>query len=347
MHPLRLRRIAAALALTLALLPGTCIRSKIDHHGRDPRFSIVAVPLPTPEERGDSLGPFQLERIWQIRGDRSLIGGYSGLLASGRGELLAVSDVSRYLLFSPPGGPRREPVVGVVFDKMPYPRNMFDTEAVTGNAGATQIWMAMEGENAIVRFSPTARRFRITGVAAPDRMADWATNSGPESMVRLADGRFIVLRESFFDPFSGGRSQGVLFRRDPVNGGRGIPFIAAGPKGFSATDMAQLPDGRVLVLYRRLLWPLPLRFAGRIAIGDPNDIRRDGTWRLREVAKLSSNLPIDNFEGIAIEPRTDGSVTVWIISDNNRSNTQRTLLWEMRVDPSALPAAPTRKKARG
>ena len=114
-------------------------------------------------------------------------------------------------------------------------------------------------------------------------------------------------------------------------------FTFAGSREFSPTDMAQLPDGRVLILMRRLVWPFPLRFACRIVIADPAAIRAGAVWQGTEVAKLSSSLPVDNFEGLAIEPRGGGRVTVWLISDDNHAATQRTLLWKLAVDPARLP----------
>ena len=69
-------------------------------------------------------------------------------------------------------------------------------------------------------------------------MRDWGWNTGPEAMVRLADGRFIVVREGFF----GERHAGLLFAGDPL-AVKQAPrhFVLAGPPGFRPTDMAQLP----------------------------------------------------------------------------------------------------------
>ncbi len=82
---------------------------------------------------------------------------------------------------------------------------------------------------------------------------------------------------------------------------------------------------------------MPLRFAGKIALADPAAIRPGGIWRSVEVAKLSSQLPVDNFEAIAVEPRANGKLTVWLMSDDNQALSQRTLLWKMALDPKLLP----------
>jgi hypothetical protein len=97
---------------------------------------------------------------------------------------------------------------------------------------------------------------------------------------------------------------------------------------------------------RKLLWPMPARFAGRIVVADPAELDSGGILHSAVVAKLSSSLPVDNFEGMAIEPRADGRVTVWLISDDNAAVTQRTLLWKLAVDPALLPRTGKRRAGR-
>ena len=156
-------------------------------------------------------------------------------------------------------------------------------------------------------------------------------------MARLRDGRFLLLREASRGWSGNQGHEALAFDGDPLSAARARSFVLGGIPNFNPTDMAQLPDGRVLVLMRRLVWPLPARFAGRIAIGDPREIREGKIWRVTEVAKLTSTLPVDNFEGITTEARPDGRVAVWLISDDNGSAFQRTLLWRLSVDPDALP----------
>ena len=177
---------------------------------------------------------------------------------------------------------------------------------------------------------------RNARVVSPPQMRGWGVNLGPESLVRLRDGRFIVLREGFDGWFDNRHHRALIFAGDPVDDPHGAEFTFIGPRGFKPVDMAQLPDGRVLILMRKLVWPMPMRFAGRIAIADPRAIRPGGEWRADSVAMLSSSLPIDNFEGMAIVPRGDRQVVVWLISDDNQAVSQRTLLWKLIVDPTRL-----------
>ena len=236
--------------------------------------------------------------------------------------------------------PRRESWPGTTKSFGLAPSNLSDVEAATQDPVTGMIWTAREDSNSISRYDPV--RHTISGYVRPVPMRRWRQNLGPEAMVRLADGRFIVLQEGFPSFFETRLHRAVLFPRDPALGGKPVLFAFAGAPEFSPTDMAALPDGRVLILMRRLVWPFPLRFACRILIADPAAIRAGSVWRGTVVAKLTSSLPVDNFEGMAIEPRAandpnGGRVTVWLISDRNHAATQRTLLWKMTVDPARLP----------
>jgi hypothetical protein len=156
--------------------------------------------------------------------------------------------------------------------------------------------------------------------------------------VRLADGRFVVLSEGNVSWTGNGGHPALLFPDDPAAGAKPQAFTFAGPPGYRPTDMAQLPDGRVLVLMRRLLWPFPMRFAGCLVLADPAGIAAGRVWHGQELARLEAPLPVDNFEAMAITPAADGQLAVWLMSDANAAQFQRTLLWQLILDPAALPA---------
>lgn len=330
-----MRRFLALPLLILALTPGTWWHEPQPPRSRSFKLQFFPVPLPPESVRAASLGRFRLERAWRMTGGHWRFGGFSALVPLGDGELLAVGDRGYRLRFSPPGARRHPPVFGVTVQRLYGGEKMIDSESATFDRATGQLWIGWEDSNSITRHSLAFRRFRR---AVPPQMRDWGGNLGPEAMARLHDGRFVLLREGFSGLIERRNHQALLFAGDPT-ASKAPPqvFTFSGPRGFSPTDMAQLPDGRVLVLMRRLLWPLPARFAGRIAIADPRAIRAGTPWRAREVARLESPLPVDNFEGIAIEPRHDGKVTVWLISDDNRAVSQRSMLWQLTVDPARLP----------
>lgn len=322
----------SALLLAFALAPGLWWQS---HETKPSGPPLVFLPQPVPPqaELAPHLGTLVLERAWQLRSASAQFGSYSGLVPIDAQHFLAISDRGHALPFVVPGkltGP--VPILRLATAGGPV-RDDYDAEAITRDPASGKVWIAWETSNAIARFSPDLRR---EGTVGPPEMADWGVNGGPESLVRLADGRFIALREAAEGWFAGTEHQALLFREDPLHGAPPLRFRFASPAHFDPVDMAQLPDGRVLILLRRAVWPLPLRFAGRIVIADPAAIAPGQVWRGREVARLTSSIGVDNFEGIAITARTDGRVNIWLISDDNGAATQRTLLWQLSAEPAEL-----------
>lgn len=300
---------------------------------------FTRLTLPPRAQLRAFLGPFELEAAWQLRSHWRWFGSYSALLARDSGRRLeALSDTGKFLAFIPPDRPGAVAKDGGRLQLGPHrqhDRKIFsDVESATQDPRTGQRWLGLEYTNAIVRLN---RDWSFDGRSHPPSMAGWPENSGAEAMVRLADGRFLVLSEAFRSRWGGRLHSAVVFPGDPVaRPDKGRMFTLDAPANFAPTDMAQLPDGRVLVLMRKVIWPMPQRFAGRIAIGDPRGIGPGTVWRLRTVARLASTLPVDNFEGMALVPRPDGRVTVWLISDDNQMIFQRTLLWKLVVDPAAL-----------
>ena len=328
-----MRRLAA-LVLLLGLAPGTWLRTPAAPHNLNLDLRIVPLPLPQRTISRANLGPFELEQVWQIQSRHFFFGGYSALLPLGGGQMLAVSDLGGFLRFRCPARRRGYNTCSRYSGIRSSWRLTTMLKSATRDPKSGAIWIATEGSNGVFRYDAG---LKLQAIAHPAEIHKWPMNLGPEAMVRLADGRFVVLQEASTGWNEERLHTAVLFPGDPTQPGKLERFTFAGPSRFSPVDMAQMPDGRVLVLMRRLVWPMPFRFAGRIALADPAEIRAGGTWRSVEVARLSSQLPIDNFEGIAIEPRADGKLTVWLISDDNQALSQRTLLWRMRLDPALLP----------
>ncbi len=230
---------------------------------------------------------------------------------------------------APPGAAPQPPEFGAIGGEATENKHAVDAEALASDPAADRIWVAYEGRNSIVRFGPTL----VEGESvSPPAMRRWSSNGGPEALARLPDGRFLVLQEGRPD-WSEQRHEALLFPGDPVEGAAPVEFRYAPPAGYRPVDAAPLPDGRVLILHRAVTLGLPYAFAVRIAVADPEEIRAGEVWRGREIGAIAAPLPADNFEGIAAVPRADGSVTVWLISDDNNAALQRTLLYRLRWTP--------------
>jgi hypothetical protein len=204
-----------------------------------------------------------------------------------------------------------------VFPNRAIQHRFFDTEAAVHDPVTRIIWLASENVHAIHLFNADGRADRRRALKGE---VDWGRNAGIEAMVRLSDGRFIALPE--------GESEGLLFAGDPVEGSTSESFAISTPvDGFKMTDAVELPEGRVLVLMRKVVrpgrcaWP---PFASLLAIGEVPE--RGGTFAPRIALRLEGLLARENYEGLALRERADGRIDVWIISDDNVSVFQRSLL---------------------
>ncbi|MEE4451915.1 esterase-like activity of phytase family protein [Novosphingobium resinovorum] len=310
---------------------------RVEHRGKLPLIdAVIALPLPDRRELAGYLGPFRLEGMWQVKSRHPMVFGYSALVAEPDGRLLAFNDSGDTLSFAPPGVAGTKPRANWIrFERKAANKSARDVESATRDPATGGYWVGLEGRNSIVRLSP---KLAATGEVAPTGMRGWGVNTGPEALSRLPDGRFVTIREIPPTLIEPRLHDAVLFAGDPIEHPHGQPFRFDGPDNFSVVDMTLLPDGRALILMRRLLWPFPLRFAGRIVIADTRRIRPGRTWHSVPLASLASVLPVDNFEAIAAVPQPDGRITIWVMSDDNMMRVlQRTLLWKLTVDPKRLP----------
>lgn len=334
-----MRRLFALLLLA-AVVPCIWLRSPPRPSNDVQQLRIDALaPVGRARVVPGAAGDLALRGVWHLTSPNTDFGGYSGLTIEAPGRFLALSDKGKFLRFALPAAsaPGR-PSIGLLNNDAKISKDLGDCEAVARDPLSGTLWCAYESFNAVFRYGPDLReqaRYR------PPAMQDWPSNKGPESMARLADGRFLIIAETFESEDGG--YPALLFPGDPTL--RGIPaaFTFTGPDGFRPTDAAQLPDGRVLILMRRLLWPMPARFAAKLAIADPAEIAPGGIWAAREIASFGGPVPLDNYEGLAVEPQADGSVRLWIISDDNDAVTQRTLLLELALHPDRIPRAAASK----
>lgn len=321
-----MRRLIAILAVALLLAPGTWLRSPPEPHNPSQTIRFTRLPVPA-----QPVGEMQLQAMWNLTGAHSSFGGFSALLLVNDNQFLSASDGGVEAWFPRPllgGGLASGARVGIgpFAGRREEDKSRIDIESLTRDPRTGQIWAGYESQNAIVRYDRTVQNPLWSW---PAQMAFWPPNAGPEAMVRLRDGRFIVLEEGKFF-FRGPDSAGLLYPGDPVQGARAVEFRYAPPAGFRPVDMAQLPDGRVLILLRDVDAWLPPHFHSALAVADPAMIRPGRPWHGRVIAKIDDPLPTDNFEGMALRPLADGSVQVWLISDDNFGEFQHSYLMALR-----------------
>ncbi len=288
-------------------------------------ISIDAAPVPLSAEEPDrdTVGRLRFRGGLHLRANDSRFGGLSalGISADGR-RLVALSD----------GGHRFS--ARLVYDRAGNLAGLRDTDlgSIAGLDGrplsskadgdAESMAPGVEGE-IIVAFERRHRLWRYRpGVTVPEplpeptEMSDLPFNHGVEALTLLADGRLLALSEG-----KRGRDAVVGWISDR-KGWSVLTYRAA--DGFRVTGAATHPGGDVLVLERlfTLRGQNAIRLKRIAAAAIKAGARLDG----KTIAELRPPLTIDNFEGIEARRGPRGEVLVYLVSDDNFSAEQRTLL---------------------
>jgi hypothetical protein len=263
---------------------------------------------------------------WELGSNNEDFGGVSALAALADGRFIGVSDAGTLIGFGLTRDDRTDrPFIAPLPDsqgaQITYKDR--DSEGMAYDPATGQFWVSYEANHAIRRFSRSfARR---TGYISLQGKSRWPRNKGVEAIARLGDGRFAAIAENLEE----GLHEGFLFSGDPTeNGTVKSAFQYRPPAGFRVTDMSTMPDGRVVVLNRKI--GFPSGFAAKIAVLNPSTFIANSIIEGRVIAKISAPLLIDNMEGIAVS-KVGQETNIWLISDNNFSIFQRTLLMKFRL----------------
>ncbi|HEX8379443.1 MAG TPA: esterase-like activity of phytase family protein [Allosphingosinicella sp.] len=259
---------------------------------------------------------------WALTSNDRRLGGISALHVEG-GQALALSDAGWLIRLSLPSG--RSPVrarISMVEAGPGPPGAKVNRDIESVVVEGSRVWLAYEQANAIWRYDRA--RFEPRSAAAPPGMARWSANRGPEAMVRLADGRFLVFAEG-----AGGDSEAVLFAGDPsVRGTRATRLRYRPPAGYRITDAARLPDGRLVLLNRSV--SLFAGFTAKLTIVTLGEPREGALIAGEEAAVFEGPVLRDNLEALSVTAE-GGRTILWLASDDNYSPFQRTLLMKFAL----------------
>lgn len=291
-------------------------------------ISSTPVALDTSDPARRRLGALRFLGGWQLTSDARGFGGLSAIdvvgnrvTALGDGGTIMRFRLGRFGNATDASILRLPDGCGKVVRKYDN-----DTEALAHDGTRTNWWVSYESRNAMCR---TSADFTVgESVAKPDAIAAWPRKSGPESMTRLSDGRFLVIAEDARD--YGDIRPIVIFDRDPTDPAAVATTLGyRAPRGFKPTDVAQLPDGRLLVLNRR--FALTSLFSAKLVLLPPLEEKPRAVLQGPTIAQLQSPVIADNFEGLSVSVE-NGKPIIWMISDNNFMRWQRTLLLKFALD---------------
>lgn len=322
------RTLLFVVLAVLVVVPGWTGSERLALLGRDPVVRAERVPLDPRDPARRRVGRLTFMGGVRLTSPDPAFGGFSSLavtddrftLLSDGGNIVRLrldgaGSVHAASFAELPGGP------GTGWQKQDRDSESLAIDPATGTA-----WVGFERDNAIYRYAPGLAAMERG--ARPRAMRRWTRNGGPESLVRRHDGSFIAIQE---EARNGGSTRAMLVWR-------GDPTVARAPAfslryrpapGFDPSDATELPDGRLLILSR--WWAPPLRFASRLELVDPADIHPGAVVRGRLIATLAAPLIHDNVEGIAATVE-HGHTILWLVSDDNLTLFQRTLLLKFRLD---------------
>lgn len=253
-------------------------------------------------------------------------GGFSAL-ALWRGRAILLSDGGNIVRFRIAGSALHT-LPGTTLRDGPgtgWTKESRDAESMVLDPATGRAWVGFERANAIWRYAPGF--IHAEAWRQPAAMRAWGRNTGPESLVRLVDGRFLTLREGWIKEV--GPRAALLFDGDPVaRRTRGASLRYRPPDGFAPSDAALLPGGDVLVLNRR--WRFPMTFDAALVRIAAGDIRPGALLQGRVIARLGREIDHENAEGIAIT-RERGRTMVWLVTDNDGSHRRQTILAKFRL----------------
>lgn len=318
--PMRRLLFAALIFVALGPVPGTRhYRSPVDLTSQQ----VAARPLRYPAGQA---GMLRFVRGWRFVSPNDAFGGFSALAILGPDRFQLVSDNGYWarLTIAAGGAVSDARIAMLPLGGAPSQRkSQRDVESMAFDPANGKSWVALEGLNQVWRLDPALGR--IESRARLPRPF-WPSNRGAEAMVRLAGGRTVIFSEDADDDPRG--REALLFTGDPAEPGtKAVRFFYDSEGKGLVSDAAALPDGRILLVHRRLgLDPV---FTTILGIVDPAAIRPGARLTSRMIGRVPAALA-DNYEGAAIE-RRGGRTFLWLVSDNNFNNWQRSLLVEFEL----------------
>jgi hypothetical protein len=205
-------------------------------------------------------------------------------------------------------------------------RGWYDTEALAEDDGT--LYVAIERVNEIVRFDYGKDGLRARGhpIAVPPAMKRLPYNKSIECLVMAPAGTplagtLIAISERGLD--ARGNLLGFLI------GARGGAFALRRSEEFDVSDCALAPGGGLLVLERHFSW---LRgVAMRIRSIPLAAIKPGALVDGPELISADMSHQIDNMEGLSVHRAPDRTVVLTLVSDDNFSAVQRTLLLQFAL----------------
>lgn len=312
--------------------------------GREITLTAQSVPLSLADPNLDHVGGLRfLGGLWLKSPDQGF-GGLSALAAeetNGALRIVAVTDQGDKLAarvrfeddrltsvdsgtIEPLVNPEGRPIAGKLFGDAESIARLPDGRILVGFERRHRIWAYGPG------LTGPARVFET-----PTALAEAPSNGGLESLASFSDGRVFALTEQMKTR----RGNFAAFLQTKGSWSA-LEWTGSAP-GFEPSDATVLPDGDLLVLER--LWSAlaPMDLRSRILRVKGETVAPGAALEGELVAELRAPLVVENFEGISAFTTPRGATRLLLVSDDNFSPAQRTLLLSFEITG---PPAPRSKR---
>lgn len=261
----------------------------------------------------------------EISGRDDRFGGLSALKISADGKgLIAVTDRGHWLTatltyregqLSGASNFQIAPLLDL--SGRPLSGRSADAESLASNNDG--LFVSFERNHRIWRYANDAYRndSKPTAITVPDGLRTLQKNGGIEAMTRLCDGRLLAVAEK-----SVTRPNSVDAWIQSKTGWQTLTYRTK--DGLSPTGATTLPNCDVLFVERNFSVIAGLDI--RITRLPSSAFIASSALNPEVLANLSDPLTIDNFEGISARRDASGNTLIYIVSDDNFSAVQRTLL---------------------
>jgi hypothetical protein len=206
-------------------------------------------------------------------------------------------------------------------------RGWYDTEAIAEDGGT--LYVGIERVHQIVRFNYGKEGLLARGraIAQPPGMRSLPATKGIEALVFVPKGlplagTLIAISERGLD--TAGNLSAFL-----IGGATPGAFAIKRDSRYDVTDAALLPGGNMLLLERRFGWDTGLAVRiRRIALGE---IKPGALADGAVLFEADLGYEIDNMEGLSVHRAAGGELVLTLVSDDNFSVVQRTLLLQFTL----------------
>ncbi len=239
---------------------------------------------------------------------------FTGRIVYKNGEMTGLADVEA----APMLGPDGRPITA---------RGWFDTESIA--LDGSLVYIGLERVNQVLRFDFSKGFTRARGevVPLPPAARKLPFNKGLEALIMVPKGMalagtLIAMSERGLDA----RGNLIAFL---IGGPSPGQFAIRRTNNFDISDAVLLPSGDLLILERKFSWVAGLGI--RIRSVALKSITPGALVDGPSIFDVDLGYEIDNMEGIDAHVTPDGDTMLTMVSDDNFSLLQRTLLLQFKL----------------